>query len=341
MGLFTKKIGPVFLKEESEASNYIEKLKKLSEEASDDIKKKIDEQIKVASYGVYGEQNIAFELKNSGMDMYILHDIFLAAGELTAQIDYIVITRKRTYIIECKNLIGDIEIDNKGNFIRTYEVNGKKKKEGIYSPITQNERHLNVLKTIRKESKGNSLTKMLFENNFENNYKSIVVLANPKTICNDKYAKKEVKDKVIRADQLIKYIKNMDAASNLGDSPEKHMYELANFYLDASLPNKSDYSRKYEEMLELASNKVEKTSVDQAAINELRNDELIAILKKFRLETSREEKIKPFYVFNDAQMNELIEKRPRTKEELLSVSGFGPVKVEKYGEQLIKLLSLV
>ena len=94
-------------------------------------------------------------------------------------------------------------------------------------------------------------------------------------------------------------------------------------------------------MLELASNKVEKTSFDQAAINELRNDELIAILKKFRLETSREEKIKPFYVFNDAQMNELIEKRPRTKEELLSVSGFGPVKVEKYGEQLIKLLSLV
>jgi hypothetical protein len=28
-------------------------------------------------------------------------------------------------VIECKNLIGNIEIDNGGNFIRTYELFGK------------------------------------------------------------------------------------------------------------------------------------------------------------------------------------------------------------------------
>ncbi|MBQ2922235.1 MAG: hypothetical protein IJE60_03950 [Tyzzerella sp.] len=58
------------------------------------------------------------------------------------------------------------------------------------SPITQNQRHMLVLKELRKDSKGNFLTKLLFEKNFENTYKSIVVLANPKTILNDRYAKK-------------------------------------------------------------------------------------------------------------------------------------------------------
>lgn len=207
MGLFDRGFGPIFVKETSDAEKYIEKLKKLAESANDkEIKKEIEKQIKLMTYGIVGERNISFELKNSGMDMYILHDIYIVAGELSAQIDYIVITRKHVYVIECKNLIGDIEIDSNGNFVRKYELFGKTVKEGFYSPITQNERHRQVLKYIRKASKNNILTKMMFEKYFDDLYKSIIVLANPKTICNDRYAKKEVKEKVIRADQLISYI---------------------------------------------------------------------------------------------------------------------------------------
>lgn len=89
-------------------------------------------------------------MKNSGMDMYILHDIYLETGDLTAQIDYIVITRQHIYVIECKNLIGNIYVDNKGAFVCNYEVSGKKIKDGIYSPVTQNQRHLQVMKEVRK-----------------------------------------------------------------------------------------------------------------------------------------------------------------------------------------------
>ena len=38
MGLFTKKIGPVFLKENSDAEAYIEKLKALNEKAQGNLK---------------------------------------------------------------------------------------------------------------------------------------------------------------------------------------------------------------------------------------------------------------------------------------------------------------
>lgn len=148
MGLFQKKIGTVFLKEESDAEEFIKKMKELFEKASGELKDEIEKQIKIANYGLQGEKSIAFELRNSGLDMYVLHDIYLEAGELSAQIDYLLVTRKHIYVLECKNLIGNIEVDNEGNFIRSYELAGRKIREGIYSPITQNQRHLQVIKEI-------------------------------------------------------------------------------------------------------------------------------------------------------------------------------------------------
>lgn len=263
MGLFQKKIGPVFLKEDSDTLTFIEKMKALSQEASPTIRDEIEKQITIASYGEAGEKNIAFELKNSGMDMYILHDIYLEQDDLSAQIDYLIVCRKKIYVLECKNLVGDIEVDSNGQFIRKYEVKGKKHKESIYSPITQNERHLNVLKEVRKASKNNIITKQLFLNNFEKNYQSIVVLANPKSCLNDKYAKKEIKQKIIRADQLISFIKKCEAACDEPEYFEKDMRAIAEFYLSKCIPNKSDYSQKYEELL-----KVEKENVIKAENNE-------------------------------------------------------------------------
>lgn len=248
MGLFGG-IGPVFLKENSDTSEFIEKMEILSKKTTGDLKKEIELQIKLASYGEMGEKNIAFELKNSGIDMYILHDIYLEFEDLSAQIDFLVITKRHLYVIECKNLIGNIEIDNNGNFIRSFDAFGKKIKEGIYSPITQNERHLNVIKNIRM-STINALLKPIFEKNFSNNYRSIVCLANPKTILNDKFAKKEIRDMVIRADQLIRYIKEIDNNERYTTFSDTEMKEYAQFFLSMSKPNKSDYSKKYNEMLE-------------------------------------------------------------------------------------------
>ena len=122
-------------------------------------------------------------------------------------------------------------------------------KEGIYSPITQNERHLEVVKRVRSASKGNIITKTLFETKFDNNYKSLVVLANSKTVLNDRYAKKEIKQRIYRADQLIRVLKELDAEIKEFTYSEKEMFQLAQFFMDASIPNKSDYSKRYQELL--------------------------------------------------------------------------------------------
>lgn len=202
------------------------------------------------------------------MDMYVIHDIYLESGNMSAQIDYMVFTRKRVYIIECKNLIGDITVDADGNFIRKYELFGRYIKEGIYSPITQNERHLEVVRQVRATAKGNFITKALFESNFDNVYKSLVVLANPKTVLNDRYAKKEVKQKIYRADQLVRVLKEMDAEVTDYSYSEKDMKQLAQFFLDVSVSNKSDYSKKYEDLLNQydMSNKYNLDNVEQEKI---------------------------------------------------------------------------
>lgn len=345
MALFNKLDKPVFLKADSDVTDYIAKLKTLQTKATGEVGDRIEREIKISSIGEFGENNIAFELKNSGMPMYILRDIHLEIGDLTAQIDFIAVTRKIVFVIECKNLIGNIEIDNGGNFIREYEYKRKRIREGVYSPITQNQRHLEVLKQIKKENKSNALSKFMFDKIFDDFYKSIVVLANPKTILNDKYAKKDLKEKVIRADQLNQYIKNVCSKSKNTERNDKDLKLWAEGFLELHAPSKSDYAKKYEEIIETLSmnenalSDQKQDTVDTIPEQSIDSESLVQSLKAYRLKQSREENVKAYYIFNDKQMMDLIEKMPDSLESLLQVSGFGEVKVQKYGENILGILN--
>ncbi len=354
MALFNKLKTPIFLKEESDTTSHINQLKELKDKASGKVKDDIEREIKLATYGEIGEKNIAFELKNSGIPMYIIHDLHLEFGDLSAQIDYVVVTRKLVFFIECKNLFGNITIDNQSNFIRSYSWNGKIVKEGIYSPITQNQRHMEIYKQLKSSKNKNSIIRLGFEKWFDSFNKSIVVLANPKTVLNNKYAKKEVKEKVIRADQLIAHIKNVEKQCKEMASSEKSMKELAENFLAYHTPNQTDYAKKYKDIIDRLSEKTEENkpvqptedkksiesiiAVESVPLSNSSNDELVSKLKTYRLEKSRDENIKAYCVFNNKQMESLIIKMPKTLEELLGVSGFGPVKVGKYGDAIIDLL---
>ena len=84
MGLFSKLKEPVFLKESRNAEIKLEKLKELELLLNKDGKSIIRQDIKGLEYGIVGEKKIAFELKNSHMPMYVLHDIYLEDGDLGA-----------------------------------------------------------------------------------------------------------------------------------------------------------------------------------------------------------------------------------------------------------------
>jgi hypothetical protein len=81
---------------------------------------------------------------------------------------------------------------------------------------------------------------------FEDFYKSVVVLANPKTVLNAKFAKKEIKKKVIRADQLVKYIKDIYVNSKVTPYSEEGLLEWANSFLNLHKEVEKDYTGKYD-----------------------------------------------------------------------------------------------
>lgn len=329
---------PFFYKTDSDAKLQLEQLKEIYKTAPASIKNRVEQDIKMLSYGIVGEDAVAFELNNSYMPIIVLHDLHIVHDDLTAQIDYFIITNKFSLIVECKNLIGNIEINSNGDFIRTMHYNGKSKKEGIYSPITQNARHLEMIKKVRLSSKNNFLTRSLFEKNFDENYKSVVVLANPKTIVNMKYAKKNVKEKIIRCDQLIGYIKKLMNDSKNPGSSDKQMYELADFYLSLHTPNTVDYTKKYlfEETVKEESVPV---PVPAPIETNLEDTPLYKALKQYRYDTSKAEAVKAYFIFNNTQMEELIATMPKTLDEMKKISGFGDVKCQKYGVAILEIIN--
>jgi len=206
---------PIFVKENLSLPRQIKQLETLKDLVIPDQVSEIEQDIKKLSSGLTGEKNVAYELKNSYLPLLILQDIYLKNDDANAQIDFIVIASFGIFVIECKNLFGNLEINNNGDFIRTIEYNGKKKKEGIYSPITQNERHLELIKLLLMSKQKGFISKRIAQKSFDTMFIPLVVLANPKTVVYDRYAKKEIKNKVIRADKLIQYIKDVYNKSDI------------------------------------------------------------------------------------------------------------------------------
>ncbi len=336
MGFFDRMAEPVFLKEDSTAKSDLEALKILRDSLNPEGQNLIDTDIRCLEYGIIGEENIAFELRNSHMPMYVMHDIYIEHNSLTAQIDYIIVTRKIVFLIECKNLYGDIEINSNGDFIRTMYYGNKRVKEGIYSPVTQNSRHLELLKAIKSEQT-NRIVSLIMKDRFYDSYKSVVVLANPKTILNCRYARKEIREQVIRADQLIQYIKKECKKSTNAEYSDKNMQEIAMGILSLHRDKVNDFTKKYEKFV----NDQPKIDAPSEPINIASDSDIYDALKGFRLKKSREENIKPYYIFNNKQLEELVERKPMTKEELIQISGFGEVKTEKYGLDIINIIKKV
>lgn len=305
---------PVIYKGSNKA---VEELNQIQEYLKEHNDKELEKKARLIQYGIDGEKNILFELKNSHFPMYVLHDVYMVDHDLSAQIDYIIITPSMVYFIECKNLIGTIMIDAMGNFTREYTYNGKIIKEGIYSPITQSQRHLDLYKSLRAKRQG-TIMKFIYDKTFSNNFKSLVVLANPKSILKSRYAPKEIKDKVVKADQLIDYIKRHEQSAFRN---QKDMIELVDIFLS------------YHQDKEIQSIQKENNSVIEE-----NNDSLIEQLKNYRLTKAKEKNLPPYYVFNDETLNEIISIKPQTIDELLTVKGFGQKKCEWYGNDILQII---
>ncbi len=80
-------------------------------------------------------------------------------------------------------------------------------------------------------------------------------------------------------------------------------------------------------------NKRSRKSLGTAGELDAAQENLFASLKELRMEIAREEGVPPYIVFSDKTLAHMCITKPRTREEMLEVSGVGEYKYKKYGER--------
>ena len=68
------------------------------------------------------------------------------------------------------------------------------------------------------------------------------------------------------------------------------------------------------------------------------DERLFAELRNLRMELAREAKVPPYIIFSDKSLRMMCRIRPRSRGEMLSISGVGEYKYEKYGETFLNII---
>ena len=68
------------------------------------------------------------------------------------------------------------------------------------------------------------------------------------------------------------------------------------------------------------------------------DEDVFAALRQWRSQTARDQKVPAFVIFTDATLMAIAEAMPADDSELLSVSGVGPQKLERYGAELLEVI---
>lgn len=382
--------GPEFYKDFESENKQLYELEELHSKVKSEKRNVIKRDITYLKIGLEGERAVSYELKNSFIPMICLHDIRIENAGYIAQMDYILITEYYIMVLETKKLNGDIVINEAGEFIRKFKTKEGRvyKQEGMYSPISQNERHIRILDNFLKANKIIRRIPMY----------SAVVVANPKAIINRNKAPYAIKNGIYKHDQITTILKKHILKSNKDEKiMESQMIKIANFLLESNKEISYDYNAKYgltdEDFTELKNSEeveghnvleeevIEYNAIEEKVIKEIhiedkeakegkegkdvieevikdieselnaddqkekekvkevdQDKELYEVIRQYRYTKAKEEGNKPYFIFSNKTLESLVEVKPRSKSELIKIQGFGLVKVDTYGDDIVGII---
>lgn len=180
----------------------IEILGRLAAETSGDTRRRIEAELRALQAGLRAESDVAyyinFDLGNS-KNWAVIHDLRLQVGDRVAQIDHLLINRvMEVFVLESKSIRTSLKISEEGEFIRYNEW--KRTYEGMASPLTQNERHIAVLKEAIKHIELPSRLGFRLEPTYES-----YVRISPNTRIDR--PKRFDTSRVVKADEFVKTIR--------------------------------------------------------------------------------------------------------------------------------------
>lgn len=111
-------------------------------------RKAIENEIWLVRAGLKGEREAAYHIdftRKEGKNSVVLHDLRLDYKGQVAQIDHLILTRTlECYVLESKNFGAEVRINTAGE----WEVRSKWGWKGMASPVEQNRRHIQVLRSF-------------------------------------------------------------------------------------------------------------------------------------------------------------------------------------------------
>jgi DNA helicase-2/ATP-dependent DNA helicase PcrA len=69
------------------------------------------------------------------------------------------------------------------------------------------------------------------------------------------------------------------------------------------------------------------------------DDPAYEALKRWRLATAKAEERPAYVIFHNSTLAEIVQRAPRTREELATVPGVGPAKLERYGDEVLRVIT--
>ena len=302
----------------------------------------INYQILLYKIGEIGENKVLDELKYSFYPMHIFKDISINIGEFQCQIDFVILTKKARYLIECKNTKFNVKIDKTGSF---YLIN-EGKKNRTFSVLNQIERQKMILEQL---DLGVEIKEM----------HPIVVYANEETGI-------EIEDKdALRGIDVI----NLDRLNSLIREKEKDLKEIytaeeiekiKNSLINPDIKN-NDYLEEdtvkweeYELRLLLEKNINEKKALEKIAEkNVLKNvkselngskisiSEFKDVLKKYLERKSEKLGVTSSSLMTEVMRDEILEKMPTTVNQLSKLLVSNSIYFHKISNDLLAMINNV
>lgn len=164
--------------------------------------------------GTLGERKVANILSMLPSEYKVINDILIKNGNISAQIDHVVVSPYGVFVIETKNYTGDITGDERAKYWLQYI--GRHTINEVYNPIWQNNKHIKTLRYTLSD--------------FPNiKYHSIIVFTPRATL---KHI--NAKTPVIYSHELLKYIKTF----NTPVLSEEQVLNIYNTLMQAHITDK-------------------------------------------------------------------------------------------------------
>lgn len=269
--------------------------------------------VKIAKYGLEGEDNAYYQLKNIRLPIVCLSDIRLSENYGSAQADFVVISKDNIFLIEVKNLYGSVRVTEEGDVIRIIPRGNDFEHEGMANPFTQ----------IRRQA---DIFKIFFEQNqILLPIKTLIVMGNPRTsifLDGKSYP-------IIRYDKLIEYFeKNVSRECSLGEYD--YMLEIGEIL-------KLSHKERFYNDFETLRTKMEAYNQYQP---ELEGDDLLLYeeILELRRQIAKRLGWPLCNVFINRDAVNLVIRKPVNKEQFVSIPGFKERKYMLCGEEIIALI---